>query len=155
MSKYSIATEDLENFFEEVKEKTTSIPHWVNFRVVVNDKQKELFKVQKFNELVGVISDGVDFAVIINEKLFNETPIEFAKLGMEEALSGVTISDTDTLGYEAGDFITHTGFLMKYGNDAVVKLKAVVKAAQIKLKEEEDKIKAQTKGKRGRKPKNS
>ncbi|MFW5847352.1 MAG: hypothetical protein ACOCVF_00335 [bacterium] len=154
MSKYSIATEDLENFFYSVKE-ITSIPEFVEFKVLVNDKQKTLFKIQKLNDLMGTITEGIDYAVIINERLYNEVPEETARLAMEEELTGVTVSETDTLGYEQGDFVTHTGFLMKYGNEAVVRLKEVIRSAQTKLKEEDDRIKAETKGKRGRPSKDS
>ena len=152
--KYLIADPEIEKVFNDVLEKTT-IPHWVEFKVLINDKSKELCDIKKLSDLTETLTDGLNFGVVINEKIYNELPEDIVKLAIEEALSGVSISETDTISYQKGDFVTHSGFLSKYGNESVQKMKGSIKSVKDKLKEEEDKLKAQSKGKRGRKPKNS
>ena len=44
MAKIEKASEDVVNLFDGIRDKT-SIPHWIQFEVLSNTKQKELYKM--------------------------------------------------------------------------------------------------------------
>ena len=155
MAKFEKASEDVEKFFDEVRDSTT-IPQWVEFKVLCNNKQKkEPVKLIKSNELVELLSEGVNFAIVINENIFDEMPDDMKKMAIDECLAGVCISETDTLSAEKPDFNSHTSVLKKYGHEKIIVLHESVKSIYDVQKQKEDEAKALTKGtgKRGRKPK--
>ena len=151
--KFEEASEDVVKLFDEVRDKTT-IPQWVEFKVLCNNKQKkEPLKLVRSNELVEKLSEGINFAVVINEDIFNEMPTDMQELAVERCLAGVSVSDTDALSKAPEDVKEHSGVLKKYGFDKVNVLNESIKTLYVKKKQEEDEAKALTKGKRGRKPK--
>jgi hypothetical protein len=153
MAKFQEASPELEKLFDEVREKT-SIPQWVEFRVLCNNKQKEVCKPWRANDLVQVLAEGVNFAIVVNEEIFDELPDDMKRMVLDECLAGVTVSESDAVGYEKPDFNTYTGVLAKYGDAEVIKMKESVKSLYDAKKQKEDQEKAESKGKRGRKPKN-
>lgn len=151
MAKFQEVSPEVENLFDEIREKT-SIPRWVEFRVLCNNKQKnEPVKLVKSNDLVQVLTEGVNFAVVVNETIFSELPVEMQKLAFDEALAGVVVSDSDAVSLEKPDFSTYSGVLAKYGDSEVIRLKESVKSLYDVQKQKEDQEKAEKKGKRGRK----
>ena len=153
MAKFENASDDVVELFDEVR-KGTTIPQWVEFKVLANDKQKkELIKVVKSNELVQVLSEGVNFAVVINEEIFAQLPLEQQKLAIVDKLAGVVVSDADAVSLEPADFSAHSGVLQKHGYDALNVLRESVKSLFDAKKQKEDEAKAAGGGKRGRKPK--
>jgi hypothetical protein len=153
MAKFEVASPEVEKLFDEVREKT-SIPQWVEFRVLCNNKQKgEPVKMFKSNDLVQVLTEGVNFAVVFNENIFGQLPVDMQKLAIDEILAGVSISESDAVSLEKPDFSTYSGVLAKYGDSSVIKLKESVKSLFDAQKQKEDEEKAATKGKRGRKKK--
>jgi hypothetical protein len=153
MAKFEEASEDVVKLFDEVRDKTT-IPQWIEFKVLCNNKlKKDPIKVIKSNELVEVLSAGVNFAVVINEEIFGQLPVDVQKLAIVDKLAGVAVSDSDAVSLETPDFCAHSGVLKKYGYEPLDVLHESVKSLYDKKKQEEDEAKAATKGKRGRKPK--
>lgn len=153
MAKFQEASDDVIKIFDEIREKT-SIPQWVEFRVLCNNKQKkEVCKPIKQNDLQQLLSEGVNFAIIINEDIFNQLPDNMKRLAIDECLAGVTVSDTDAVGYDKPDFNTYTGVLQKYGDNPTIAMHESVKSLYDVQKQKEDEEKAAKKGKRGRKPK--
>ena len=153
MAKFLEASEDVVKLFEEVREKTT-IPQWVEFKVLCNNKlKKEPIKLVKSNDLVETLSEGVNFAVVINEDIFCELPLDMQEMAIDECLAGVGVSDTDALTAEKPDFNTHTGVLQKYGDKPIIVLHESIKSLYDAKKQQEDEEKAAKKGKKGRKPK--
>jgi hypothetical protein len=151
MAKFQEASPEVEKLFDEVRDKT-SIQHWVEFRVLCNNKQKgEPVKLVKSNDLVQVLTEGVNFAVVVNEDIFTQLPPDMQRLAFDECLAGVSISDSDVVTLEKPDFNTYTGVLAKYGDSEVIKLKESVKSLYDVQKQKEDQEKAEKKGKRGRK----
>ena len=73
MAKIERASEEMVNLFDKVKDKTT-IKEWLLFEVLCNNKQKELYKIVKANDLVEVLTDGLNFAVVFNEEIFDQLP---------------------------------------------------------------------------------
>lgn len=152
MAKIEKASEDVVTLFEEVRN-DTSIPHWVMFEVLCNNKQKELYKITKLNDVVEVLTEGVNFSVVLNEEIFDDLPPEMQEMAIEECLAGVSVSDSDAVSLDKPNFNTHTGVLQKFGHESVITLHESIKSLYDAKKQREDEEKAATKGKRGRKPK--
>jgi hypothetical protein len=150
MAKFEKASEDAEKFFEEVREKTT-IPQWIEFRVLCNNKQKIPVDVKKNSDLVEVLTEGVNFAVIFNEEIFDQLPDDMKEIAVVEKLAGVSVDDNDKITLVKEDFNTYTGVLQKYGDDPIIRFKESVKSLYDKKKQAEDEAKAAKKGKRGKK----
>ena len=150
MAKIEKASEDVVNLFEEVRQNTT-IPHWIQFEVLSNEKQKELYKITKSNDVVEVITDGVNFSVVFNEEILDGLPTDMQEMAIEECLAGVAVSETDVVSLNKPNFNTHTGILQKFGHDDIISLHESIKSLFDEKKQREDEEKAMTKGKRGRK----
>lgn len=150
MANYTKASEELEKLFQEVRDETT-INNFVIFEILNNSKQKEAYKIVKLNDLVGALTEGIDFAVVVNEEIFEKLPLDLQKIGLTECLTGVLVSETDTLSLEKPDFSTYTGVLQKFGHEQVIRLKETIKSLYDSKKEEEEKEKAQRKAKRKKK----
>lgn len=150
MAKFEKASEDAEKFFEEVREKTT-IPQWIEFRVLCNNKQKIPCDIKKNSDLVEVLTEGVNFAVIFNEEIFDQLPDDMKEIAVVEKLAGVSVDDNDKITLVKEDFNTYTGVLQKYGDSPIIRFKESVKSLYDKKKQEEDEAKVAKKGKRGKK----
>ena len=153
MRKLEVASEDVVKIFDEVRDGTT-IPQWVEFKVLCNNKQKkDVCKLSKANEVIELLTEGINFVITINESIFDVMPDNLQRMEIDKCLAGVEISESDTLSITKPDFFAHSGVIKKYGYDELTVLKESIESLYIKQKEEEDAIKALTKGKRGRKPK--
>jgi hypothetical protein len=151
MAKFQEASDDVVKLFDEVRDKTT-IPQWVEFKVLCNNKQKkEPIKLVKSNDLVETLSEGINFAIVINEEIFCELPEDMQAMAIDECLAGVGVSDADVLTTEKPDFNTHTGVLQKYGDAPIITLHESIKSLYDAKKQKEDEEKAAKKGKRGKK----
>jgi hypothetical protein len=152
MTKFEEADEDVVKIFDEVRYNTT-IPIDVEFTVICNNKQKSVCKLVKSSDLVELLTQGLNFAMVINETIFNELPADMKRMIIDEALAGVSVSENGAVSDEKPDFSTHTGILQKYGGDKTIVLHESIKTLYTVQKQKEDEAKAQTKAKRGRKPK--
>ena len=150
MAKIEKASQDVTTLFDEVLKKT-NIPQWLMFEVLCNNKQKELYKIVKTNDIVEILTAGVNFAVVINEEVLDQLTPEMQEIAIVECLAGVSVSDSDAVSLVKPNFNTHTGVLQKYGHESIIVLHESIKSLFDKKKQEEDESKAATKGKRGRK----
>lgn len=149
MAKIEKASEDVVNLFDGIRDKT-SIPHWIQFEVLSNTKQKELYRIVKTNDIVEVLTEGVNFAVVFNEEILDELPADMQEMVIMECLAGVSISESDTVSLEKPNFNTHTGVLQKYGHESIITLHESIKSLFDVKKQREDEEKA-IKGKRRKK----
>lgn len=152
MAKIEKASEDVVKLFDGIRDKT-SIPQWIQFEVLCNNKQKELYKIVKTNDIVEILTEGVNFAVVFNEEILDELPADMQEMAIVECLAGVSVSESDAVSLEKPNFNTHTGVLQKYGHESIITLHESIKSLFDAKKQKEDEEKAMTKGKRGRKPK--
>ena len=141
MGKFSKVSEDLNEKFNKVLNQTT-IPKWIEFELRSDDKQNKLIKVVKLNELMLVLTNGIQFAVIINETIFEQLDDENQEMALLECLAGVSVSDTDVVSYTQPDFTTYKGVLRKYGSDSIIAMKEIVESLYEAKKQQEDEIKA-------------
>ena len=141
MANFRLAEKELEEVFDGVRY-NTSIPNWVEFKVLVNNKQKELLKLVKANDLVQLLADGLNFAVIVNVDVFALLPKEMQIIAFDELLAGVKISDTDVLSIEKPDVNTYSGVLCKYGDSEIIKYhESVISLFDEKKQREKEEIK--------------
>jgi hypothetical protein len=152
MAKFEEVSEETKKLFIDVHDKT-NIPHWVEFEMLVNNKQKQLYRITKLNDLVETITDGINFVIVINEEIFDQLTDEQKRVALVECLAGVSVSENEAVSLEKPDFSTYRGVLQKYGHEDIITLHESVKSLFDKKKQEEDERKAAGKGKRGRRPK--
>lgn len=150
MAKIEKASEDVVDLFGEVCEKT-SIPHWVMFEILCNNQQKEIYKITKLSDVVEILTDGVNFSVVINEEIFDGLPHDMQEVLLEECLAGVSVNDSDVISLNKPNFNTHTGVLQKFGHQDIIALHESIKSLYDEKKQREDEEKAQKKAKRGKK----
>jgi len=149
MAKIEKASDELVNQFNEIRE-NTAIPHWIQFELFSNNKQKELYKINKTNDVTEVLSDGVNFTIVFNEEIYDGLPDDMQTMAIVEALAGVSVSDSDAVSLEKPDFVTYKGMMVKYGDEAVIRFKESITSLFDAKKQREDEEKAMTKGKRKR-----
>ena len=140
MAKLTDISSGTEEFFNGVLNNTT-IPKWVEFKLLCDTNQKEMYKIQRANALLEKLTK-YDFIIIINENIFDCLPEEMQKIALDECLAGVFVNpDTAVSTLNKVDFKTHTGVLQKYGDKQVVALHESIKTLyeEKKLKELEEK----------------
>lgn len=150
MAKIEKASDDVIALFDSVRNKT-SIPQWIVFEVLCNDKQKELYKIVKANDIMEVLTEGVNFVVVFNEEILEGLPNDMQETAIDECLAGVCVSDSDAVSLEKPNFNTYTGVLQKYGDNTIISLHESIKTLFDDKKQREDAEKAQTKKGRKRK----
>ena len=153
MANYLEVSDETKKIFRDVVS-NTSIPHFVEFELLCNNKLKQLYRITKLNDLVETITNGINFVIVINEEIFEQLTPEQQKIAIDECLAGISVNDNDVISLEKPDFSTHRGVLMKYGHEDIIVLHESVKSLYDKKKQEEEERKAASKGRRGRRPKN-
>jgi hypothetical protein len=153
MAKYEKVSEETEKLFNDVIG-NTSIPHWINFELVSNNKSKDVYQVRKMNDLVEKLTEGINFVIIINEEIFDQLQENQQRILFDECLAGVSVSEQDAVSYEKPNFTTYRGVLEKHGHEEIIVLKESVKSLYDKKKEQEDQEKSARKEARARKKEN-
>jgi len=126
----------------------TSIPSWVEFRLVANDDlKKRPVQIEKQNVKVEYITDGVQAIVFINEEILDGLVEEDIQIKViDEELTRLQVDlENGTIKLEPFDFTTNSGFLEKHGADEVLLLKMSIESLYEQKKQKEDEKKAQTK----------
>jgi len=121
MAKLEKASDDVINLFETIRDKTT-IPQWVKFEVLFNNKQKELYKIVKMNDLMEILTDGINFVVVFNKEILEQLPKNHQEMAVNECLACVCVTETDTISLAKPNFGTYLGLLEKYGHDSIILL---------------------------------
>ena len=121
MSRIVKASDELINLFNSVRKKTT-IPVWVQFELLSNNKQKTLYKIMKTNNVVEVMTNGVNFAIIFNELIFNELPDDMKVIAIDECLAGIYVNNYDNIYLEKPNLNTYISILQKYCHDSIRRL---------------------------------
>ena len=149
MAKIEKASNEMIQLFDAVKEKST-IKEWLEFEVLCNNKQKELYKIVKTNDLVEILSNGINFAVIFNEEIFDQLPEDMKEIAITECLAGVIVDENDKITLEKPNFSTYRGILERFGHDPIIVLHESIKSLYDAQKQKEDEEKAQKKEKKGK-----
>jgi len=152
MANFEKASNDVIKLFDGIRDKTT-IPQWIQFEVLCNNKQKCLYKIVKLNDLIETLTQGINFAIVFNEEIFDQLTKDQKEIAIDECLAGVCISESDAVSLEKPNFNTYRGILQKYGDNPIIVLHESIKSLFDTKKQKEEEEKAARRGKRGRKPK--
>lgn len=151
MAKYTELSESNKELFKEVLE-ATSIPQYVLFEVLANNKQKQLYKISKASDVVERITDGIRFIIIFNEEIFDQLTDDQQKLVLQECLAGVTYDvSKDVVALNKPDFTSYRSILEQFGHEEVITLNETIKSLYDAKKQQEDEEKAARKTKRQKK----
>ncbi len=111
------------------------LKQFVKFKILVNDKLKEIGKVGKANDITKHLTD-IDVVVIINEEIFEKLDTNQQIIIAEELLAGVSFNqENGKVTINKPDFITFSGIAVKYGIETVAKTKDLI---NLMFKQKED-----------------
>lgn len=133
-------SEDVIDYFVEL-EKKLSLPIDMKFVYLSDEKQKSLVKINKINDKYAMLLKA-DLLVSFNESYFDAFDEEARNILIEQELALIEFdSDKGSIKIGKPNFITSTGVLDKYGQDAVKRanLTATLYQQQQSEKEKEEK----------------
>jgi hypothetical protein len=137
MAKYEEPFEDTQDLYNEVIQ-AAGLDQFINITVLVNTKAKDLFKVNKANELLKYRT-GDDIIIVLNEKIFEQLTPEQRRIVVEESLAGIHYdTENDKLVITKADVVTFSGILSKYSFDVWNVLQESVKTLYNAEKQAED-----------------
>jgi hypothetical protein len=126
MAKFEQPFEDTKAIFDGVIV-NSDLDRYVTIEVLVNNRQKEIYKPIKTNDLTKY-KTGIDVFLVINEKVFDQLNEVQKVIIADEALSGIHYdTEKDKLVVSKTDFTTYSGILRKYGAEQCIELKELVK----------------------------
>jgi len=149
MVKFEKASDDVMELFEKVSN-GTNIPKWIRFEVLCNNDLKGLYKIVKMNDLVEILTNGLNFAIILNEEIFDGLSDEQKEMAIQECLAGILVSESEKITLEKPNFNTYTGMLEKYGHEPIIILHESIKSLLDQKKQKEDEEKANKKSGRNK-----
>lgn len=151
MANYRELSEENMNLFNEVLNQT-SIPQWINFGFLANDRQKEVYTISKASDKIEMLTNGINFVIVVNEEIFDQLTDEQQRLVFHECLAGVGYdSEKDMITFDKPDFSTYTDLLEKFGHNDIIALKESIKSLYDEKKQREEEEKAARKEKRKKK----
>jgi TRAP-type C4-dicarboxylate transport system substrate-binding protein len=148
MAKFEEPFEDTQALFNEVIS-DAGLDNYLNITVLSNNTAKEIFKVNKANELLKHITK-FDVIIVLNEKIFDQLPDDQKRIVVEEAVAYISFdTEKDKLVITLPDFASHSGILRKHGFETVEVVRESIKTLYQAEKQAEDEAKAATeKGKK-------
>lgn len=139
MAKFEELFEDVQELFDEVIEITELSRFGVQIKVITNDKQREIGKVQKTNDLVKYLGGGIDVVIVINQLIFAQLPKDMQEMVAIELLTYVSYDDEkDKVIISKTDVNTFKGVLRKYGYEAYERLQESIKSLYDKKQNEQE-----------------
>jgi TRAP-type C4-dicarboxylate transport system substrate-binding protein len=141
MAKFEEPFEDTLALFNEVIS-DAGLERFMTVTVLSNNKAKDLFKVNKANELLK-FRTGDDVIIVLNEKIFEQLTDEQRKIIVEEAIAYISYdSEKDKVVISQPDFIAHSGILRKHTFNTIEVVRESVKSLYQAEKEAEDESEA-------------
>ena len=141
MAKFEEPFEDTQSLFNEVIS-DAGLDQFINVTLLANNRAKELFKINKANELLKYRTND-DVIIVLNEKIFEQLPDDQKRIVVEEAIAYVSYdSENDKVVISTPDFIAHSGILRKHTFDIIDVVRESVKALYQAEKQAEDEAKA-------------
>lgn len=105
MAKLYETSDSIKEFIEEIIGNETTLERYITWRILSNDKQKELIKVAKSSAVTEYFAKMQDSIIIyVNEEVFdrmapnNVNDIDYRKLVIEDVLSTVEILENENTG---------------------------------------------------------
>lgn len=114
MAKYLEPFDETKEIFNTVFE-AQMLDRYANFKVLADNRQKDIYKVFKANDLVKHMTNN-DVVIVINETIFDALPDDLKQMVAEEATAGIHFDlEKDKLIITKGDVQTYSGLLRHYG----------------------------------------
>jgi len=134
MAKFEQPFEDTKAIFDALIV-AADLDRNVTIEVLVNNRQKEIYKPIKTNDLTKY-KTGVDVFIVVNESVFDQLSDAHKIIISDEALAGIHYDfEKDKLTIGKADFTTFTGLLNKYGAEQCVQLKELIRLIYSQEKE--------------------
>ena len=113
MAKFDEPFEDTQALYDE-KIQAVGLDQFINITVVVNNTAKELFKVNKANDLLKYRT-GDDVLIVLNEKIFEQLTDVQKHIVVEDSLASIHFdTEKDRLIITKPDVIAYSGVLSKF-----------------------------------------
>jgi hypothetical protein len=136
MAKFDEPFEDTQALYDE-KIKAVGLDEYINITVVVNNTAKDLFKVNKANDLLKYRT-GDDVLIVLNEKIFEQLTDVQKHIIVEDSLASIHYdTEKDRLVITKPDVIAYSGILSKYTFDTWNVLRESIKTLYAAEKSEE------------------
>lgn len=143
MAKYDEPFEETQDLFNTVIQER-GMANQVNITILSNNTAKDLFKVNKANELLK-FRTGDDVIIVLNEKIFDQLTTEQRLIVVEESLSSIHYDmENDKLVISKPDVVTFSGVLSKHTFAVWDVLRESIKTLYAAEKQAEDEAKAAT-----------
>ena len=148
MAKFEEPFEDTQDLYTEVI-KAAGLDQYVNITMLANNKAKEIFKINKANDLLKHRT-GDDIIIVLNEKIFEGLTDEQRRIVIEESLASIHYDmENDKLVISKPDVVTFSGVLSKHTFDKWDALRESIKTLYAAEKQVEDEAaNATSKGKK-------
>ena len=152
-------SESIRDFIEDIIAKETTLDRYITWRILSNEKQKELIKVAKSSAVTEYFAKMRDSIIIyVNEEVFdrmapnNVNDVDYRKLVIEDALASVEILENENTGtmkiqIAKPQICITTGGYQKYGEN-LVRASEVASYAFDQIKEEEKRKKEEEREKK-------
>jgi hypothetical protein len=121
MGKYREVSEENYAIFKKVLN-STSLPQWIEFEIFAYDKLREIYKIEKLNDIVESLTK-INIVVVINEDIFDKLSDSYKTMLFDECLAGISVNESDTIQKKKPDISTFSSILSKYGDGNVITLK--------------------------------
>lgn len=139
MAKYTEPFDETREVFEEVIT-TQMLDLNVNFKILADNRQKDIYKIFKANDLVKHMTNN-DVVIVVNEAIFDKLELEQQRMVAEEATAGIHYDlEKEKLVITKGDITTFSGLLRKHGYDKYEVLRESIKTLYDADKEEQAEI---------------
>lgn len=137
MAKYEEPFEETQDLYNQLIEQA-GLSNFVNITILTNNKAKELFKINKANELLKYRT-GDDIIIVLNEKIFDQLTQEQRAIVAEESLASIHFDgEKDRIVISKPDVVTFSGILAKHTFDTWNVLRESITTLYNAEKEEED-----------------
>lgn len=123
---------------------STGLERYVNITILTNNNAKEIFKINKANDLLKYRT-GDDIIIVLNEKVFDQLTPEQRVILAEESLASISFdTEKDKIVISKPDVVTFSGVLSKHTFEVWNILREAIKTIYTAEQQAEDEKKAAT-----------
>jgi hypothetical protein len=147
MAKYEEVFEETKNLYTQLM-LASGISNNINITILANNKAKDIFKVNKANELLKYRT-GDDIIIVLNEKIFDQLTPAQRRIVAEESLASVGYDlESEKIVISKPDVVTFSGLLSKHSFEVWNVLRESIKSLYAKEEQTEDEVAASSKSKK-------
>lgn len=147
MAKYEEVFEETKNLYTQLM-LASGISNNVNIVIIANNKAKDIFKVNKANELLKYRS-GDDIIIVLNEKIFDQLTPAQRRIVAEESLASIGYDlENEKITISKPDVVTFSGLLNKHSFEVWNVLRESIKSLYAKEEQTDDELASSSKSKK-------